>query len=451
MAASLPWRRTYAVFYGGQFVALNGLALAMYSLGVYVYYLSHSSMMFGIALALPILPFIVASPFAGPLVDRWGPRRALVVANALGILNLAVLTLLQVTDTFSAGRIMLFLYVAAGLKALHLAAFAAAVPFVVPKGGLGRANGTRMFLTASGAVVGPVVATPLLTALGFYGVILMGCVSFLVGIGSLGAVPMRGLPPREARETRGMNLLAEFWEVWRYVTARRGLVALMLLFGVINFGIGTAELLTTQLTLSFASQGALNTVLLSGAAGVAAGTLLMTVWGRPRRRTTGVFGYSLLFAAAMVAGSLRPSVPLLAVAAFLFLGSTPIIIGTIQTLWQVKVEPRLLGRMAALADLFTDVPYSIGNVLSGFAAGLVFVPLAGRGRVSSGVMAALVGNGAGRGFALALMAIGVLIALCVLAAWRYPRLRRLEEQLPDVTPEDVAAGIGHAVAGAAAG
>jgi hypothetical protein len=219
------------------------------------------------------------------------------------------------------------------------------------------------------------------------------------------------------------------------------LIALLGIFAVVNFGIGSAELLTTQLTLSFGSQAALNTILLSGALGLTAGTALMTFWGRPRRRNVGMFGFSMLFGAAMVIGAPRPNVPLLAVAAFLFLGSTPVIIGTIQTLWQLKVEPQMLGRVAALADLFTDVPYSMGNILSGFAAGLVFIPLVGADHIRSHAMAAVIGNGAGRGYAATLLAFGVLIIGYALIAYRYPPLRHLERNLPDVTPVEISASI----------
>jgi len=43
----------------------------------------------------------------------------------------------------------------------------------------------------------------------------------------------------------------------------------------------------------------------------------------------------------------------------------------------------------------------------------------------------LVGNGPGRGFALLLMVMGSLIALLAVVAYMYPRLRHVEDELPD--------------------
>ena len=56
--------------------------------------------------------------------------------------------------------------------------------------------------------------------------------------------------------------------------------------------------------------------------------------------------------------------------------------------------------------------------------------------MSSPVLAAFIGDGPGRGWALVILVVGVLIALMVLLAFRSPRLRRLQADLPDVTPED---------------
>ncbi|MFC0527599.1 MFS transporter [Phytohabitans kaempferiae] len=441
MAATVPWRRTFMIFWIGQFVALTGLALAMFSLGVYVYRLSDSPTTLGIAFAVPIIPFIVASPIGGVLVDRWGPKRALLVSNALGLGNVLVVALFHAIGTFEAGRVLLFLWAAAAIKAMHLAAFEAATVFLVPKRSLARANGLRMFLTGAGALVGPVVSIPLLDAANVLGVILIGSLSFALSLVTLGLVRIPDIQRDRVGASAGTSFAGEFRDAWRYITARPGLVAVMACLIAISAATGSAELLTTQLTLSFTTEEALSVVLLSGAFGLAVGTVAMLVWGGPKRLSSGLFSFSMLFAGAMLVSGLRPNVLLLSVAAFLFMGSTPILIGTVKTLWQLKVRPELLGRTAALSNLLVDVPYMLANILMGFAAGLAFVPLVGEDEVRVPVLEALLGAGPGRGYALQMMVVGLVVATCVILAYRSPRMRNVEEELPDVTPEDVEAGV----------
>jgi MFS family permease len=232
--------------------------------------------------------------------------------------------------------------------------------------------------------------------------------------------------------------LAQFRDAWNQIRPRQGMVALLVFFGVISFGIGFVEVLLPGLVLAFASEGALGAVLAAGALGMTVTGVAMTVWGGPRRRVKGMLGYSLLFAVAIVLGALRPNVLLIAVAAFIFLGTTSIIIGNLHTVLNTKVEPELLGRVMALKNVVYAGLLMLGNVTAGVLSGAL-QSVVGEDQVRSRVVAILVGDGPDRGFALLLMVIGVLIALCTLYAYRHQRLNRIEEALPDVTPEDLAA------------
>jgi MFS family permease len=162
----------------------------------------------------------------------------------------------------------------------------------------------------------------------------------------------------------------------------------------------------------------------------------VSVWGGPRRRVRGVLGFSLLLAAAVMIGSTRPNAALVAVAAFVFLGALGVVISTNQVIWQTKVEPHLMGRVMALVNMIALVPQLVANVLAGLAVDKVFEPLVGRDEVRSPAVATLVGDGPGRGIALLMMVVGLLLALTVAVAALSPRLRRLEDELPDVASPD---------------
>jgi DHA3 family macrolide efflux protein-like MFS transporter len=70
------------------------------------------------------------------------------------------------------------------------------------------------------------------------------------------------------------------------------------------------------------------------------------------------------------------------------------------------------------------------------AVGAALVPIVGQDEVRSPAVSTLVGDGLGRGWAVVMLAAGVLAALVVLVALRSLRLRRVQDDLPDVTPED---------------
>jgi MFS family permease len=434
MTPRVAWPRRFAVLWAGQLVALTCVDLATFAVSVSALeHLYDTPVLLVATVVGPVVAFVLCSPAAGALVDRTGPRRALLAANALTAANLLLLGLLLATGALDPVAIWFYLLVGSALKALHLAAYEAAVPLLVPKRHLGRANGGRMLLTGLAGVVGIVTAHPLLDSPGLVVVLLVCGATTLVPVLTVLALRVPRVDPGPAPAGR-TGLLAEAAEAWRYVIARPGMPVLLAVLALVNIGIGCSEQLLPSLVLAFGSEADVTTDLLAGFAGLVAGTLVMAVWGGPQRLGRGIVVSVLLFAGAMVAGALRPSTWLVAASAFVFLGATPVVVGTVQTLLQRKVEPRLLGRTAAIKNAVMDVPYTA----SALAAGLVVIPAVGGDDIPSAVVDAAVGDGPGRGYAVALLAVGLAVGACALAATRRPGLRELEQR-PDVTLEDLAA------------
>lgn len=429
--------RTFVILWCGQFVSLVGTFLTAFALGVYVYQLTGSVTTLGFVYALSFLPLILVSPIAGSLVDRWGNKRALLVSNVGSMLISLVLAGLLFTHTFKVWHVFVVVAAESVLSALQMPAFESSVPLLVPKRHIGRANGMRLVATATSQVLAPVTAGVLLLVIHIQGIVLMDCLSFGFAVLTLLFIRIpRAQHEDEVKVGGSPTLVEDFREAWRYVVALPGLLALMVFLGAISFAIGFVDVLITPLVLAFASTDALGAVLSIGGVGMVATSVAMSAWGGPRRRVRGMLGFSLLLAAAIVMGSLRPSVPLIAVAAFIFLGCAAIIVGSSQSIWQTKVEPRLLGRVLALKNMIALAPQLIGYALAGVIADRVFQPLVGRDHVRSRVVAMLVGDGPGRGIALLVMLTGILIALLVVLAYMYPRLHNLEDELPDMIAED---------------
>jgi MFS family permease len=433
--------RAFVVLWCGQFVSLTGSALSGFALGVYVYQLTGSATALGFVLALSFLPMILCSPFTGSLADRWGARRSLLVTNTAAMTVMLALATLLFTDTFAVWHVYVVVVINSALRALSMPAFESAVPLLVPKRHIGRANGMRMVALATSQVLAPVGAGFLLLAIDIYGIILMDFLSYGCAIVILLIIRIPRVRRPDPVAAAGVwTLLADFRQAWRYVTARRGLLVLLMFIGALNFSAGFVDLLLTPLVLAFESADALGAVLSIGGLGMIAAGVAMSVWGGPRRRVRGILLCSLVIAAATVLGSLRPNVMLIAAAAVLFLAALAIIIGCNQSIWQTKVEPQLLGRAMAMQNMVANTPQLLAYALAGLTADRVFEPLVGRDRVHSHLLTPLIGDGPGRGIALLLMIMGVLIALSVAAAAVSPRLRRLEDELPDMNAQEPEAG-----------
>ncbi len=426
--------RAFAVLWVGQFASLTGSGLSSFALGVYAYQRTGSVTTLSLVYALAYLPFVVAAPFAGALIDRWGARRSLALSNAAAATIMLLFAIVLATDTFALWQVYVVVTCLSMTEALETPALETAVPALVPKRQLGRANGMLMLAIASSRLLAPVIAGFLLLTIHLSGIVLMDCLSYALALLSIAVVR---LPPHAGTEesprpTSPAALLNDCHQAWRYITARRGLVGLLVFSAMVNFCGGVVQLMITPLVLAFASSATLGTIMSCAGVGMLAASVAMTVWGGPRRRVRGILGYAVLMGLAMVAGSLRPNPVLIAAGAFVVLGSSAIVMACNQSVWQAKVDPQLRGRVLGLLTMAFSAPPLLAFALAGFTADRVFVPLVGRSEVHSSALQLLVGTGAGRGFALLIMVMGGLIMLSALGAAASPRLWHLDAELPDV-------------------
>lgn len=437
---------TYLLVTAGQFAALIGGGLVAFALGIHVYRTTGSATTLSVVFVLSVLPFIIGSPAAGALVDRWGPKRSLLVSTIGGLLVALTMVAPLLAGELPLWHIYVVVALLSVLGSVEVPAFTALVPRLVPKEKIGRANGLRMFAIAVGEVLTPLMSGTLLAVIELVGVVIVDVVVLTVALVTLvlarvpgpeytGDVEPAG-PATASDGARSSTLRSEIAEGWHYLRRRPGLVSLLLFLAGINFSAGFIDILLTPLVLTFTSSGQLGLILTIGGVGMVSASIAVTVWGTPKRRVRAMLLLSLVLAVATVFGASRPVVAVVAVAAFVFLAALAVLNTTHVSIWQEKVDPRLHGRVVALVNMGAAVPQLLAYAASGVLVDRVFNPLVGRDDVKVPALVPLLGDGPGRGTALLLMCAGLLIAVNAVVAAANPRLRRLEDELPDV----VAAG-----------
>ncbi|MFF7338402.1 MFS transporter [Streptomyces sp. NPDC008163] len=426
--------RTFLVLWCGQFASLIGSALTSFALGVWVFQQTGSVTGLGLVYLLTFLPGILVAPFTGALVDRWDRRKPLLLSVGGGVACTLVLATLYATDLLQPWHIYVTSAVTSVLTALQLPAFTATVSLLVPRAQLGRANGMVLFAQAVSQIVGPFAGGFLIAAVDLQGVVLVDCLSFALALGCLLTIRL----PRPKATLEGSagsgSLLGETAQSWRYITRRPGLLWLLVFYAVLNFAVGFVDVLITPLVLSFSETGALGTVMAVGGVGMVLGSVLMSVWGGPRRRIHGVLGFSLLLGLALTLGSLRANLVLIAGAAFVFLFCSAVINASSRSIWQTKVEPDMQGRVIALENMVATSSLPVAYLLAGPLTDHLFQPLMNADGALAHNVGALIGTGAGRGMALLLLGCGMTILLTAVAGYLHPRLRQVEEELPDALP-----------------
>jgi MFS family permease len=422
--------RAFLVIWAGQTVSLMGSGLTRFALGVWVYQTTGSAGRFALILLFSTLPAIVAFPFVGVLVDRWDRRRTLIAANVAAALNVLAIALLLYAGSLQIWHVYAAVSVSSVIDAFQRPALEAVTAQLVPARHFGRASGITQAGQAADRILAPLVAGVLVLTTGLKGVVLVDAATYLFALATLAVVriPAHRPPAAGDREPFRRNLAVG----WRFIAARPGLVGLVIFFIAMNLSLGITQALFTPLVLSMTDARSLGAVLSTAGFGTLAGSVLMGVWGGPQRRIHGLLGGGVMLGMCVAATGVRPSLTLVSAAWLGTLLSIPLVNGCNQAIWFSKTPRHLQGRVFATRSMLCWCTSPVAYLIAAPLADMVLAPLTG-----NSAAAWIAGTGPGREMGLAFVLVGVTMSLTACGAWLCPRVRFVEDELPDAGAEPV--------------
>ena len=422
----------FLIVWFGQLVSLTGSGLTSFALGVWVYKSTGSVTQFSLILLSAMLPCILISPVAGALVDRWNRRWCMIVSDSGAGITTAVLALLLATGSLEIWHIYLAVSLSSVFKAFQLPAYTASTSMLIPKKYLPRASCVVRSGEACAQLISPLLGGVLLGIVKLQGVILIDLVTFLFALTTLLLVRFPNTKTAAVSEDGKASIWQDIVYGWTYIAVRPGLLVLLILFALDNFVTGVVEVLLTPLVLTFASVTELGTIQSIGGVGMVLGNLAMTISGGPRSLIRGIFAFDLFAHMIILAFGLRTSLPLFALLNFLLFFSIPIINGCCDAIFLRKVAPEVQGRVFATIKMIWMSCIPLAYVVAGPLAERIFEPLMAKNGLLAGSIGEIIGVGPGRGIGLLFITMEIIAILVTVAAYRYPRLWFMEDELPDV-------------------
>lgn len=425
--------RQFLLMWVGQVVSLIGSGLTSFALGVWVYQETGNVTLFTLIAASGSVPAILLSPFAGVLVDRFDRKWMLVLSDTGAALASLALLVLFATDRLEMWHIYLLVALNATFNTLQFPSFSAAIAQLIPKQHFGRASGLMQFGFSGAQVLAPLIAGVLIVKISIPAIIGIDLATFAVAVVLLlfVRIPRPEQDPAEAGKKRpSMWIQAAYG--WQYIRERPGLTTLLVYFAFLNLVVPMALVLTTPMVLSFTTPDDLGLVLSLGSAGMVTGSVVMTAWGGPRRRILGILGFAPAASLGLLVAGSSATVAVVAAGLFSLFLMLPVINGSSQAIWLAKVHPSVQGRVFTMRRMVAQVTAPVAYFAAGPLAERVFVPmLQPGGALADTWIGDWVGVGPGRGMGLMMIGLGAFLLLTTLAAAAYPRLRGIEEVIPD--------------------
>ena len=435
----LSGMKGFSIVWLGQIVSVLASSMTGFGMTLWMYKQTESATAMGLMQVAFITPFLLLSPIAGAMVDRYN-RKLMMMLSDLG----AVLSTTLILILYTTGHLEFWhLYIANIINGLgntfQWPAYSAAISTMVPKEQYGRANGMMSLVGSGPQVLAPMLAGALL-ALTLQGpfdsfalIMLIDLVTFIIAIGTLLMVyvpqPEKTL---EGQKAQG-GLLKEAWYGFQYIFQRPSLLGLQMIFFFGNLFIGIGFAVFAPMILARTDQNSLifGSVQTAGAVGGIIGGVLMSVWGGLKRRVHGVLGGWLLsgILASLIgfSSSLAFWIPLMVVWA-----TTGALINTSnQSLWQAKVAPDVQGRVFSARRLIAWFTQPIAPVIGGTLADYVMEPAMKTTSSLASIFGPIVGTGPGAGMGLLIGFVGLGAASVGLMGYFIPNIRNAEDILPD--------------------
>lgn len=423
----------FLVIWLGQIVSILASSMSHFALSIWMYQQTESATAMGLMQVFFITPFLLISPIAGVMVDRYNRKLMMMVSDLAAVIATGGILILMLL-----GRLEFWhLYIGAVINGIgntfQWPAYSAAISTMVPKEQLGRVNGMVSLMEAGPGVVAPLLAGALLPVIDLTGILGIDVATFFFAVGALLVVHVP--QPRQSEEGRQAQgtMFKEAAYGFRYIFARPSLLGLQMVFffGNLFSGIGNAAFAPMVLARTNQDTIAFGMVQTAGAVGAIAGGVAMSVWGGFKRRVHGVLGGWVYFGIVSILIGLRFGLPVWMTGLVLSALSGPLINASNQAIWQSKVAPDLQGRVFSARRLIAWFTNPISPIIGGTLSDFVLEPAMRSPSALTSTFGWLVGTGPGAGMGLLIIICSLLIALTGIVGYFIPAVRNAEDLLPD--------------------
>jgi predicted MFS family arabinose efflux permease len=378
--------RSFRRFWFGQAASNLGDAFGFVAMPLLVLDATHSVAGMGTVTAIAGVGQLVATPFAGVVVDRVHRRRLMIACDLARLALYAVLPILASLGRLHIGVLYAVALLTSIASNLFMVAYLAAVANLVEPHEVARANGRLQATQALTYVVGSAIAGAVCARFGSAWAMGVDALSFAASATMLSFVTFRRDRADRDRDTP-VSPLRELMTGLRFLARERALRALTLfqtcvgLLGSVGVGAAVIDVLVYRLKADFhESSSVVGTSLALSSFGAVLGAIAGGKLGR--RLGLGVLCVSGtgLQGAGLLLGGLGQSVPLTIVAGLLWSGGLTFRAVAVTSLRQTLTPDALLGRVVAVGWLL---------IFSASALGAVFVTRLAAGVGSATAMAYL--------------------------------------------------------------
>ena len=417
--------RKFVLIWFGQLVSTIGTYMSEFALTLWAWELTGSATALALVGFFSMLPSILASLFAGILVDRLNRKYLTILSDGMAAISTVGILVLHLTGNLAIWHLYLAASITGGFGQLQELAYSTSITLLLSPLNYTRANSMNSVVHYGSNIIAPAIAGVLYPIIGLGGILPIDLATFGMAIATLvwiripqvrraeGAVPRDTASHKEAEEAeeareigRKVNRLSVFWaEVTfgiRYIWRNNGLRTLSIVTALFWFAHDLGGAIDEPMILARSNNNArsLSAILSIAGIGGVTGAIILTSWGGTKRRVNGMLLGFMGAGAAKTVFGLGQSLTIWLPAQFFSSLNFPLLESSSTALWMEAVPPKLQGRVFAANSLVLELVSAIATLTAGLLSDRLLEPAMQSDTVLSSLFAPIFGNGSGAGIAL---------------------------------------------------
>lgn len=420
--------RMFVLFWATQSVSQMGSAMSSYALTIWAYSKTHTAMSVSLLTFCYYVPYVTASLFAGPMVDRNGKKRIMLLSDSMAACCTLFAFFLWQSGNLHLWYIYIINAVIGMMNAFQAPAESVTIGLLVPADRQAKASGMDSFAGNLVTVVSPVLAVAVYGTVGLGIVFLIDFASFLFASSVLLLCVNIPKPESGHGQSKTVLPLAGIGDGFHFLRQHAILLYLIITMAVMNFFSRlTYENILSPMLLARSRDNAVVLSIVSmvlGLGGIAGG-LVVSFDKRTRDPIKMVYWSAVIsFLCGDLLMGIGRNVFVWCIAGMAASVPIPFIMAGQRVLLYRDVPSEVQGRIFSVRNAvqFSTIP--IGILLGGFLADHVFELFMQSGTPVAHILQFMVGTGDGSGMAVMFLCTGTLGSIfCI---WFYQKLKRFK-------------------------
>ncbi len=389
--------KKFLFLWAGELISSIGGGLTGFGLTVYVFYETGSAASMAVVSLLAFLPSLLLSVPAGVLADRYDRRVLMMIGDGLSGIGVLYILLCMLIGHATLLQICIGVSISSVFSALLEPSYRATITDLLTKEEYSKASGMVSLAGSARYLISPVLAGMLLAVGDIKLLLIIDICTFIITVIMTGIVK-RGVVTRNI--VKQESFLSSFKDGWKAITAKRGVVVLIVVSGIMTCFMGTFQILAEPMVLDFTDSTTLGIMETICAGGMLVSSLLLGVKGI-KAGYVKVLSASLAFAGiTMAIFAIKQNIYLMCVVGFLFFAMLPFANNCLDYLTRINIPDEKQGRAWGLIGFLSQLGYVAAYGLAGIAADFI--------AESKGV-------GVGRGAAYVVLLSGILLFVTAVA------------------------------------